>query len=82
MNKGVIEQKAGGMSSAEEMAETLKDMTADDFRLAYLDYVNNFLTTERFASYYGLTEDQASLIITTGRTIQDVYAGALRGLKG
>ena len=33
----------------------------------YLDYVNNFLTVERFAEYYGMTQEHAEEIIFTGR---------------
>ena len=78
MSKGLIETQAGSMSSSEEMNQLLKTMTADDFRKAYLDYTNNFLTYERFASYYGLTERQASVIIDSGRCIQEVYATAMK----
>lgn len=33
----------------------------------YADYLNNFLTVERFAEYYNLTLTQASEIIATGK---------------
>lgn len=33
----------------------------------YLDYVNNFLTVERYAEYYGMTQEHAIEIIFTGR---------------
>lgn len=33
----------------------------------YIEYVNNFLTVERFASYYGISEDMANAIINDGR---------------
>jgi hypothetical protein len=33
------------------------------FRELYLDYFNNFLTVERFASYYEITEEFARSII-------------------
>lgn len=33
----------------------------------FLDYFNNFLSVERFASYYGLTEEQAKEVIELGR---------------
>lgn len=33
----------------------------------YLDYWNNFLTVERFAEYYGITEEQAINIINKGK---------------
>jgi hypothetical protein len=37
----------------------------------YLDYVNNFLTVERFAEYYDLTIEEANLIIDKGRIINN-----------
>lgn len=36
----------------------------------YLDYVNNFVTVERFAEHYGLSIDGANLIINQGRELQ------------
>jgi len=33
----------------------------------YLDWVNNFLTIERFAEYYGIREQTAEYIIRAGR---------------
>lgn len=35
----------------------------------YLDYVNNFLTVERFAEYHSITSNKAHKIIDLGRTI-------------
>ena len=35
----------------------------------YLDYVNNFLTVEAFASYYGLLHWQANKVINLGREL-------------
>jgi plasmid maintenance system antidote protein VapI len=35
----------------------------------YLSYVNDFLTIERFAEYYGITEEQANEVINKGRKI-------------
>ena len=34
---------------------------------AYLDWFNNFLTVERFAEYYGISEDYAYDLIQRGR---------------
>ena len=36
-------------------------------REMYLDWVNNFLTVERFAQYYGLTVAQAAKLIDDER---------------
>ena len=37
----------------------------------YLDWVNNFLTVEGFASYYGISIENASKLIEEGRTIHE-----------
>jgi hypothetical protein len=37
----------------------LRDYLAD----LYLDWVNNFLTIERFAEYYGLDDDDAKALL-------------------
>ena len=35
----------------------------------YLDYFNNFLTVERFAEYYNISEKKADKIINLGRIL-------------
>jgi hypothetical protein len=35
----------------------------EQLHAAYLDYVNNFLTVEKFAEHYGISEKMASLLI-------------------
>ena len=43
---------------------------ADKFcKKIYLDYVNNFLTVSKFASYYGITEKEANNFINNERRI-------------
>jgi hypothetical protein len=43
---------------------------ADEFcKKVYLDYVNNFLTVSKFASYYGITEKEANNFINNERRI-------------
>lgn len=37
----------------------------------YLDWVNNFLSPEGFADYYGLTEEQARTLIDLSRSIYE-----------
>ena len=37
----------------------------------YLDWVNNFLTVERFAEHYGLDDDTASAVIDEGRALHE-----------
>lgn len=41
----------------------IKTYTAQDIDRMYLDYVNNFLTVERFAEYYDLSVDSANGLI-------------------
>lgn len=44
---------------------------ADEFcKKVYLDYVNNFLTVSKFASYYGITEQEAVNFINNERRIE------------
>ena len=40
----------------------------------YLSYLNDFLTVERFAEYYGVTESQAINIIDIGRAYNHAKA--------
>jgi len=35
----------------------------------YLDYFNNFISTQRFSEYYDLSMDEAKTIIIVGRKI-------------
>jgi hypothetical protein len=37
----------------------------------FLDWFNNFLTVERFAEYYGLTEPVANRVISWGRKLHE-----------
>lgn len=37
-----------------------------DYPKLYLDWVNNFLTVERFAEYYNMTQEQAEEVIDLG----------------
>ena len=41
------------------------------FQEMYLDYVNNFLTVEKFAEYYRITNKQALYVITEGKKIHE-----------
>ena len=41
------------------------------FEDMYLDYVNNFLTLEAFAEYYGINKTSARRIIKRGREINE-----------
>jgi len=44
----------------------------------YLDWLNNFLTLERFAEYYGITLEEAAIVINTGR---DDHEANVKGLN-
>lgn len=35
----------------------------------YLDWVNNYLTVEKMAEHYSITEEQCSALIDTGRDL-------------
>lgn len=37
----------------------------------YLDWVNNFISVEGFASYYGITVEVANKLIEEGRIIHE-----------
>ena len=49
-----------------------RDMTLDKFTEMYLDWINNFLTVERFAEYYEISLEQAQEIIDMGRKIDNI----------
>jgi len=52
---------------------TDKQITAEDIhpvealQVIYLDWLNNFLTVDRFAEHYGMTPDAALELIDSGR---------------
>ena len=48
--------------------------TKGDVEKMYLDYVNNFLTIGAFADYYGISDEQAKMIIEEGRKYNEQYA--------
>lgn len=56
-----------------EATKTLRQQLAD----LYLEWVNDWITVECFAEYYGLTEEQAKTVIELGRQIheENVVAG-------
>lgn len=43
-------------------------------RLAFLEYWGEFLTIKSFASYYGMSEIEARLLIAEGRNAHDAFA--------
>lgn len=44
-------------------------MTREQLKAVYLDWLNNFLTIECFAEYYGLTDNQADALINLAREV-------------
>ena len=62
------ESSIGGKVSFDTYLKFTK--LADEFcKKVYLDYVNNFLTVSKFASYYGITEQEAVNFINNERRI-------------
>lgn len=55
---------------------------ADDLQNLYLDFVNNFITARAFATYYGMTLDQAEIVIRRGRIVQEAVADIHKLLAG
>ena len=47
-------------------------MTTDDFHdvmeQVFLDWTNNYLSIDKFAAAYGITAEQAKVVISIGRT--------------
>ncbi len=64
-----------------------KELTIDKVQQMYLDRVNNFLTNEKFAEYYGLHITEANAIIEKGAMLHETFANlhqqlaCLRNLK-
>lgn len=52
----------------------LKDMTIKEVQDFYLDYVNNYLTTQRIADDYGITVELATQIIELGKFVHNYLA--------
>lgn len=42
-------------------------MYRDKLEQVYIDYLNNFITLSGYASYYGLEEDEAKLLINAAK---------------
>jgi len=55
----------------------LRDYLAD----LYLDFVNNFLTIEIFAEYYGLDEDDASDLLKLAKKSHEQRVDFLKDLE-
>ena len=49
-----------------------KELTVkENLQAIFLDWINNFISRERFAEYYGLTIEQANTLIELGREIHE-----------
>ncbi len=59
----------------------LKNLTISKVQEMYLDRVNNFLTDERFAEYYGIEICEAKLIIVKGAELQEIYSSLYKELR-
>tara|TARA_Y100001938_G_scaffold51063_1_gene71277 strand:- start:204 stop:488 length:285 start_codon:yes stop_codon:yes gene_type:complete len=62
----------GYVYSSMKKETALNDAMNDYKKEMYLDYLNNFLTIEKFASYYNMTEKDASKIINEGRNLHNI----------
>lgn len=47
-------------------------MSLDKFTAMYLDWVENFLTVEKFSEHYEISVEQANRIIEIGREISNM----------
>lgn len=43
----------------------------------YLDYVNNYLTTDKYAEYQGINKDDLTLLLDMGRQINHNIYGKI-----
>ena len=55
----------------------LRDTLAD----LYLDWVNNFLTIERFSEYYGLDEDDARDLLNLAKKCQEQRVDFIKDIE-
>lgn len=51
------------------MSEQIDPVTGNDYQDMYLDYLNDYLTVDRFAEDYSITVSEALVIIDKGRTL-------------
>ena len=55
----------------------LRDYLAD----LYLDWINNFLTIERFAEYYGLDEDDAKELLVLSKKCHEQRVDFIKDME-
>ena len=51
------------------------EAAANDYQNAYLDYLNDFLTLEGYARFYGIKAATAERIVNIGRKIHNQRTG-------
>jgi hypothetical protein len=56
----------------------LRDTLAD----LYLDWVNNFLTIEKFSEYYGLDEDDAKQLLVLAKKCHEQRVDFIKDTQG
>ncbi len=54
-----------------------REAQSKQWRDMFLDWFNNFLTIERFAEYYGITETYARIVIKEGKRLHEEYVEAV-----
>ena len=74
--------KRGAQSAIPRLFGKGKSMEfiTDKLQEAYLDWVNNFLSIEKFAEHYGLELDEAVMVIRIGRSIHERRAAFFKDL--
>jgi len=50
-------------------------------RNLYLDYVNNYLTVDRFSEHNGLDIDQADVLLDIGKALHEDYVSDLKSIE-
>lgn len=53
-------------------------ITENKLRQDYLDYVNNYLSLDRFAEHRGMTLEQAKIILAMGKQLHEDYCFMLK----
>ena len=55
------------MKTSEQLLKSNASTLHDTLEAVYLDWVNNFISIEKFAEYYGLHEEDARRLILMAR---------------
>lgn len=59
------------MKTKTDQIVAITDNSRDYLQAIYLDWVNNFLSVEGFASYYSLTHEEAKTLIIVAQRVHD-----------